>query len=169
MAFIFYLLQVLYPDFDNRISEQSPVLFYEKAYERKLHRENEIVCLSRIIYNESRGEPTKGKILVAQTTLNRVNSGKFQDSVCESMKAKGAYSFYNPRSKKVDKKRKYPVEYKHIAEKALNGEYSHLLSDRVLYFKNCGVQNSFFNRLVMVKRVGAHCFFAEPKHLIAEI
>lgn len=162
-------MALLSPSIYHKLAEPSPIAFYEYSYNKEASYRNEVNCLARIIFNESRGEPTKGKILVAQTTLNRVNSGKFQDSVCESMKAKGAYSFYNPRSKKVDKKRKYPVEYKHIAEKALNGEYSHLLSDRVLYFKNCGVQNSFFNRLVMVKRVGAHCFFAEPKHLIAEI
>lgn len=128
----------------------------------------DVECLQRIVYNESTAEPLLGKKLVAQTTVNRMNSGKFPDSICNNMRAKGAFSFYNPKSKHVDKKRSYPVEYKHIAEKALNGEYSHLISGNVLYFKRCDVSSSFFKKLVMVTRSGNHCFFKEPKQLIAD-
>mgnify|MGYP003353057988 FL=1 len=39
-------------------------------------------CLTRNIYWEAAQEPFEGKVAVAQVTLNRVESGRFADSVC---------------------------------------------------------------------------------------
>jgi spore germination cell wall hydrolase CwlJ-like protein len=39
-------------------------------------------CLTRNIYWEAASEPFEGKVAVAQVTLNRVESGKFPDTVC---------------------------------------------------------------------------------------
>jgi len=176
MAFIFYLIQLLSPDSLSTSSQKASVdaleMFYGQlntrvATQSEMAYRMNVECLTRIVFNESRNEPITGKQMVAQVTVNRVNSGKFPDSVCKNMKAKGAYSFYDPKSKHVDKVRKYPVEYKHIAEKALSGEYKHLISSKTLYFKNCRVQSSFFDKLVMVRRVGQHCFFTEPARLVA--
>jgi spore germination cell wall hydrolase CwlJ-like protein len=44
--------------------------------------EKQLQCLSRNIYWEAANEPFEGKVAVAQVTLNRVESGKFPDSVC---------------------------------------------------------------------------------------
>jgi spore germination cell wall hydrolase CwlJ-like protein len=176
MTFIFYLIHLLTPDALSTSSQKASVESLETFYgqlntrvasQSEMAYRMDVECLTRIVFNESRNEPIAGKQMVAQVTVNRAASGKFPDTICKNMKAKGAYSFYNPESKHVDKARKYPVEYKHIAEKALNGEYKHLISSKTLYFKNCKVQSSFFDKLVMVKRVGQHCFFSEPKHLVA--
>ena len=177
MTLIFYLIQLLSPEYFTTGSQKASVESLETLYGQlntRVAKESErayrmdVECLMRIVYNESTSEPLLGKKLVAQVTVNRTLSSRFPDNVCDNMKAKGAFSFYNPKSKHVDKKRSYPVEYKHIAEKALNGEYSHLISRNVLYFKRCDVSSSFFNKLVMVTRSGNHCFFKEPKQLIAD-
>lgn len=177
MALIFYLIQLLSPSALSTSSQKASVEALETFYgqlntrvasQSEMAYMMDIECLTRIVFNESRNEPTTGKQMVAQVTVNRAASGKFPDTICKNLKMKGAYSFYNPKSKHVDKVRKYPVEYKHIAEKALSGEYKHLISSSTLYFKNCKVQSSFFDKLVMVKHEGQHCFFNEPKHLIAE-
>ena len=42
----------------------------------------QLECLTRNIYWEAAGEPFEGKVAVAQVTLNRVESGRFADSVC---------------------------------------------------------------------------------------
>jgi spore germination cell wall hydrolase CwlJ-like protein len=39
-------------------------------------------CLTRNIYWEAASEPFEGKVGVAQVTMNRMESGKFADSVC---------------------------------------------------------------------------------------
>jgi spore germination cell wall hydrolase CwlJ-like protein len=51
----------------------------------------ELTCLARNIYFESAGEPMKGKIAVAQVTMNRVRSGEFPTSVCGVVHQKTNY------------------------------------------------------------------------------
>lgn len=45
--------------------------------------ENETKCLADNIYFEARNESLKGQIAVALVTLNRVESEKYPDSICE--------------------------------------------------------------------------------------
>ena len=46
------------------------------------YSDKDIDCLSRNIYYESGSEPFEGKVAVAQVTMNRVQDGRFGDSVC---------------------------------------------------------------------------------------
>jgi len=174
MALLFYILQILSPHSYAGMGLQPPVFTSERVYRigntevSPEHYEAEKTCLARILLNEVSGEPILGKKLVAAVTINRVNSGKFPNTVCSNMKSTGQYSFYNPKSKHVDKQRHYPVEYIHIAEQALAGKYDKLVSPSVLYFKVCSVDSEFFNKLVMVSRVKSHCFYKQRDRLIVD-
>jgi spore germination cell wall hydrolase CwlJ-like protein len=44
--------------------------------------ETQLTCLARNVYWEAASEPFEGKVAVAQVTMNRMNSGKFPDTVC---------------------------------------------------------------------------------------
>ena len=48
----------------------------------------QIDCMAKNIYYEAGSEPYEGKLAVAQVTINRVNSGKFANSVCGVVKQK---------------------------------------------------------------------------------
>ena len=48
-------------------------------------RERQLSCLSKNIYYEAGSEPFEGKVAVAQVTLNRVNSGKFPEDICQTI------------------------------------------------------------------------------------
>jgi spore germination cell wall hydrolase CwlJ-like protein len=50
--------------------------------------DKDVECLARNIFYESGGEPTEGKIAVAQVTLNRAQDPRFGQSVCEVVKAR---------------------------------------------------------------------------------
>ena len=43
---------------------------------------DEMHCLAKNIYFEARGESTKGKIAVANVTMNRVDSPKYPNTIC---------------------------------------------------------------------------------------
>ena len=47
------------------------------------HQEDEIVCLAKNMYFEARNQSDKGKVAVAMVVLNRVNSNRFPDAVCD--------------------------------------------------------------------------------------
>jgi spore germination cell wall hydrolase CwlJ-like protein len=53
----------------------------------------QLECLTRNIYWEAASEPFEGKVAVAQVTMNRMNSGKFPDTVCGVVHQKSV--FYN--------------------------------------------------------------------------
>tara|TARA_A100001011_G_C14234127_1_gene810200 strand:- start:507 stop:965 length:459 start_codon:yes stop_codon:yes gene_type:complete len=52
-------------------------------------RFEELYCLAKNIYFESRNQPKLGRIAVGQVTMNRVNSPRFPNSVCEVVQQGG--------------------------------------------------------------------------------
>jgi spore germination cell wall hydrolase CwlJ-like protein len=47
--------------------------------------EQQMNCLAQNIYYEAATESFEGKLAVAQVTLNRVNSGKFEKTICKTV------------------------------------------------------------------------------------
>ena len=50
-------------------------------------------CLAASVYFESKGQPYKGQLAVAETILNRTQSGRFPSSVCGVVKQRGQFGF----------------------------------------------------------------------------
>lgn len=67
----------------------------------QLANPQDIECLAKNIYHEARGEGLHGQIAVAQVTLNRVASGKFQSSVCKAVYAGKQFSWTIGKPKRV--------------------------------------------------------------------
>jgi spore germination cell wall hydrolase CwlJ-like protein len=53
-----------------------------------------VSCLAAAIYFEARGEIQLDQIRVAETILNRVESKRYPNTVCEVVKQKHQFSFY---------------------------------------------------------------------------
>jgi spore germination cell wall hydrolase CwlJ-like protein len=170
MTLVFYVLQLLCDKSSLETCQRaaiSSLQLVEDSYYSQVafdtQQAQEKACLVRIIFNEAASESLKGQQIVAQITLHRVKSGKFPNTICGNLKAKGAYSFYSSSTK--ERERKYPKIYHDIAEKTLQGNYSKLISPSITYFKVCKVKSKFFDTLVMTGRVGNHCLYRE-KNLI---
>lgn len=54
-------------------------------------------CLATAVYFEARGEPIEGQLAVAQTILNRIDSGRFASSICDVVRQPGQFSFDHDR------------------------------------------------------------------------
>ena len=52
------------------------------------HAKKQVECLAQNIYYEAGWEPEKGQIAVAMVTLNRVEDGRFANSICGVVKQK---------------------------------------------------------------------------------
>ena len=50
-------------------------------------------CLAGAVYFESKGEPLRGQLTVAEVILNRARSGRFPATVCGVVKQRGQFSF----------------------------------------------------------------------------
>ncbi|MBC7506064.1 MAG: cell wall hydrolase [Sandarakinorhabdus sp.] len=60
--------------------------------------DTEMRCLANAVYFESRGEPLEGQLAVAQSILNRVESGRYASSICGVIAQRGQFSFDRSRS-----------------------------------------------------------------------
>lgn len=69
------------------------IIAASQRYQTVQFDENEIKCLAANIYHESRGEGRIGMIAVARVTLNRVESNKFPDTVCEVVYQRGQFAW----------------------------------------------------------------------------
>ena len=76
-------------DYRVKVFQTNPEVVATSASEIK----KQLQCLSRNIYWEAASEPFEGKVAVAQVTMNRMQSGKFPDTVCGVVYQKT--TFYN--------------------------------------------------------------------------
>ena len=68
---------------NNKLEElRSGVESMPAGYVTAQEKIRQLDCLTRNIYWEAASEPFEGKVAVAQVTMNRLESGKFGDSLC---------------------------------------------------------------------------------------
>lgn len=97
LFFITAMLCVVYYTADKLFVQESehilkPILVHSQPLQVKsiepisfLDR-NEVECLAQNIYHEARGESETGMIAVAHVTINRKESRRFPDTICEVVK-----------------------------------------------------------------------------------
>ena len=62
---------------------------------------SDLYCLAENIYHESRGETIEGQVAVAKVTINRVNSKKFQKSICGVVYAPKQFSWTSRKNTQI--------------------------------------------------------------------
>jgi spore germination cell wall hydrolase CwlJ-like protein len=63
--------------------------------------DSDIHCLATAVYFEARGEPMEGQLAVAQTILNRVESGRYAPTVCGVINQPKQFSYDRTRAPSV--------------------------------------------------------------------
>lgn len=80
LALVATTLVVIIEDKLNGLKQNSTA--WQDGYVSVADKTRELECLTRNIYWEAASEPFEGKVAVAQVTMNRMESGKFANSVC---------------------------------------------------------------------------------------
>ena len=63
------------------------------SHDGDLQMDRQLECLATAVYHESKGEPLEGQLAVAQVVMNRVDSGRFADSICGVVYQPKQFSF----------------------------------------------------------------------------
>ena len=127
-----------------------------EGYISAAQRTRELDCLTRNIYWEAANEPFEGKVGVAQVTLNRVESGKFANSV----KVVCQFSWFcesgNP-SKAIHK----PLwkESEEVAKKVLLEGFRLPSLKNALYYHADYVNPGW--KKPKIEKIGHHIFYGE--------
>lgn len=121
----------------------------------------DLKCLIKIAYNESQGEGDEGIRRTIQVILNRTKDKRFPNTICGVVKEAGAFSGSSRRLKQ-----KIPSwSYRHIKKIAQNAIQKDLegidnsLPRKIVFFKRCDTENSFFSTLKFHSRYKNHCYY----------
>lgn len=131
----------------------------------------QLECLATNIYHEAGAESYEGKLAVAQVTMNRVNSGKFPDTICGVVKQKTKvetgktvcqFSWVCERKAPPRKLTLMWEECYNIAKSVFFDDLRlDKLSDRVMYFHNNHASPGWGLR--RIARIGGHIFYSDEK------
>ena len=124
-----------------------------------------LTCLALNIYFEARSEDLISQIAIGQVTLNRVESEKYPDTVCEVVTQQGQFSWYSDG--KSDKPREREAWRKALSlSKAILDHPEAIRVDCIgdsTHYHAHYVKPSWSNHLVTRCTVGSHIFYG--KHL----
>lgn len=117
-----------------------------------------LLCLSRNLYHEARGEGTEGMLAVAHVVVNRVRDHRWPSDVCEVIYQKNQFSWVGRVSGKIHEPKAYE-EARTIAERVLSGLEEDFTKGST-FFHATYVKP--FNKLVPTIRIGKHVFYKKP-------
>jgi spore germination cell wall hydrolase CwlJ-like protein len=132
----------------------------------------EVQCLAENIYYESAKESFEGKLAVAQVTINRVNSGKFANTVCGVVRQKDVIHgvmvcqfswFCNQAYTKLVRNPYQWEESVIVAKRALTSAVAHdkLYEQKAMYYHANYVNPGW--KLQKVGQIGNHIFYRENR------
>ena len=138
------------------------------GYVTAAEQTRQLECLTRNIYWEAASEPFEGKVAVAQVTLNRMQSGKFANSVCGVVHQKNVFyekvvcqfSWYCEGNHKVKAIHK-PMwrESEEVAKKVLLEGFRLPSLHKALYYHAEYVNPGW--KLPKIEKIGRHIFYGE--------
>lgn len=136
----------------------------------------DLYCMAANLYFEARGESELGQKAVAKVTMNRVNSGKYPDSVCKVVFQKYQFSWthqepWNKIQKALNgvEPSKNPLDVSayqqalKTAKTSLKTNLNGILPDDALWYHANYVNPSWVRKMKKVKKVGKHVFYVAQK------
>lgn len=118
--------------------------------------DTQLNCLATAVYHESKGEPLEGQLAVAQVILNRVESGRFADSVCGVVHQPKQFSFVGQKHKRRSANAWETAVA--IARIARDGAWKQVAPD-ALFFHATYASPSWRNIKQKIASVGMHIFY----------
>ncbi len=140
------------------------------GYVTAAEQTRQLECLTRNIYWEAASEPFEGKVAVAQVTMNRIESGKFANSVCGVVHQKNVFyekvvcqfSWYCENNHKVRPVHKLMWrESEEVAKKVLLEGFRLPSLQKALYY-HADYVNPGWNH-PKIEQIGRHIFYGERK------
>ncbi len=120
--------------------------------------QQDIECLAKNIYHESRGEPFHGQVAVALVTVNRVASGLFQNTICKAVYAPKQFSWTQDKNKKVKDKKAWAsaveVATAVLSRRIYEPDFT------AVYFHASHVNPKWAKTKTITARIGKHIFYA---------
>jgi spore germination cell wall hydrolase CwlJ-like protein len=116
-----------------------------------------VECMAKVVMHEAGNQPREGKVAVAQTLVNRLNAGRFGDSICGVANQRG--QFFHIATFRPRRDTDGWQEAVEISHEVLAG-HAEPIAPGAMYFRaSYAPANAFFRTRQRVTTVGAHIFY----------
>ena len=145
------------------------IVHYSRSWLRQVNARDltrQEACLATAIYHEARGESIPGQFAVAEVILNRVDSGRFPNSICgvvyqgvvEGRIGGCQFSFACDGNSLAMPNRRAASMARRIAQVMAEGGYRGL-THGALFFHTTSVNPTWASRFTQTTHIGAHLFY----------
>ena len=119
-----------------------------------------IICLAMNVYFEARSEDTLGQLAIAEVTLNRVESSKYPDNVCDVVCQRKQFSWTHDGKSDNPKNQKAWEKAQRIALFAITSD-NRIVGDDVTHYHATYVQPYWTSSYDPVRTIGKHVFYKQ--------
>lgn len=120
---------------------------------------SELRCLALNIYHEAAKEPYRGKVAVAQVTINRFQSGKW-GTLCDTVYSKGQFSWtLRPKLVQMQPSGKHWEKSKKVAKDVAKGLRLERLENAMYYHADYIPGPKWLREVKVRHYVGMHLFY----------
>jgi spore germination cell wall hydrolase CwlJ-like protein len=164
------LLDRLFNPQKANASKSSTTVTYSRDYLDSLPEakgDAEWACLSEALYFEARGESVKGQFAVAEVILNRVDSGRFPNTVCgvinqgTGRKYQCQFTYTCDGHEEVVHEKQAYARVAKVAQLMLDGA-PRTLTDNATYYHTKAVRPSWSRKFARTTTIGVHHFYRHP-------
>jgi spore germination cell wall hydrolase CwlJ-like protein len=117
----------------------------------------ELECMAKVVHHEAGNQSRRGQLAVAQIIMNRIESGRFADTICGVANQPGQFfrtAAYNP-NRDSDQWRN-AVE---VAREARDGTGAEVVPGALFFRATYASTTSFFRTRQQVAALGGHVFY----------
>ena len=124
------------------------------------------MCLALNIFFEARNEPVVGQLMVAEVTLNRVDSPRYPNSICEVVWQPSQFSWTHDGLPDKPEKMLYldRVAWKEIlklSDSVLKNPHQHLTYTGATHYHADYTKPYWASSMYYIGKVGSHLFYSE--------
>jgi spore germination cell wall hydrolase CwlJ-like protein len=130
------------------------------ANEIKLPSQSDIYWLTQNIYHEARNQSLLGQLMIGMVTLERLNDGRWGDSIKSVVTARKQFSWYSDGKSDIPQNKKVYKEIKKVALLSIM-LYSSSEIDGVMFYHNDSVNPYWTKSMVKYTTIGNHIFYKE--------
>ncbi|MDB5662092.1 MAG: cell wall hydrolase SleB [Sphingomonas bacterium] len=117
----------------------------------------ELECMAKVVHHEAGNQPRRGQLAVAQLIMNRIESGRFADTICGVANQPRQFfrtSTYNPR-------RDTPMwaSAVEVSREARAGSGAEVVPGALFFHASYTSGGSFFRSRERVTTLGGHVFY----------
>lgn len=117
----------------------------------------ELECMAKVVHHEAGNQSRRGQLAVAQTIMNRIESGRFADTICGVANQPGQFfrtSAYNPDRSGAQWKSALSV-----AREARSGQAAPVAPGALFFRASYASADRFFRTRQHVATLGDHVFY----------